>query len=145
MRRVGPVDCVRCGASISLDQADIVGTGYRCNACTMRAQIDAQNEGVADTSDDLDPVHRAQLARVAKRRTRLGVGLLGLLLAPLAVAVSVTGISLASALVAMVGLYYSGTAIDMIITGRENQRRYGGHALPAAKVRLLPPPTDKTD
>jgi len=133
------VTCVRCGASLPLSAADIVGTGYRCTPCTMKVQIADANEGTVDVGDDLPPALRGTLAKKARRRMFGGLALLGVLLAPLAIA-AVTG-SLGVLLVGGLGVYYSGLAGEMIVNGYRESRRFGARALPTATARLLPAAT----
>jgi len=114
-----------------------VGNGYRCAACTTRAQIDAAR-GVDDAVDDLDPATRTRLARRGKLRIACGVGSLGLLISPLVIAALISS-SIPLLLAGAFGVYYSSLAIEAIVLGRDQVRRYGTRALPVARVRELRP------
>lgn len=56
----GSVTCVACGQSIALAQADIVGEGYRCAACSHRAEV-ARAHGQSDVGSHLSRRDRREL------------------------------------------------------------------------------------
>jgi hypothetical protein len=51
-RTLEMVACVRCGAWVALELADLVGNGYRCAACSLCARIE-EHAGLADVADHL--------------------------------------------------------------------------------------------
>src|SRR5215471_11286101 len=78
------VTCVHCKQVVPLAETDVVGLGYRCRACTDRAEIDEEN-GEPDINDHLNAADRAQFAAWGRRLALRGLGL-SLLLAALGVA-----------------------------------------------------------
>lgn len=73
------VTCVRCGAKVALADSDLCGLGYRCRACTLRAEVD-ELEGKADVADHLVAADRARFAEQGKQLA-IKAGLVGALIA----------------------------------------------------------------
>jgi DNA-directed RNA polymerase subunit RPC12/RpoP len=71
----GRLRCVVCHGLLSLGSADIVGLGYRCRACSLRAQLDGNDEAAHLTADE-----RAHVYREPRPRAFLfgGLGMLAL-------------------------------------------------------------------
>jgi DNA-directed RNA polymerase subunit RPC12/RpoP len=128
------VTCVRCGTSLPLGAADVVGTGYRCTRCTTQVEINGANDGMADVGDDLDPGLRVKLARKAKQRVWGGLAVLGALLAPLPIAL-MTG-NLAVLVLGALGVCYSPWAGSAVMAAHHDSRRYGARGLPTATASL---------
>ena len=57
----GEVTCVACGKHLPVGDADIVGLGYRCAACSERATADD------DVAANLPPSERSLLQKLPKR------------------------------------------------------------------------------
>jgi hypothetical protein len=60
------VSCVHCSRVVPLAETDVVGLGYRCRACTDRAEI-GELVGRPDVADHLDIADRARFAESARR------------------------------------------------------------------------------
>jgi len=134
------VTCVRCGCQVAFERADVVGTGYRCDACTLYAQREAA-DGIDDLSDHLPAGDREELLRRKTRIVRWGTTALVLAIGGPAVAVGMTwgvlyglaaGFGMAQLLSNPVALV--GESIADVVRFRRSHR-----GLPAARVRALPP------
>ena len=70
----GEVTCVTCGKHLPVGEADIVGLGYRCAACSETATADD------DVAANVPPAERSLLQKLPSRRSLVvtGVGLLAL-------------------------------------------------------------------
>ena len=132
------VTCVGCGKLVPMTQADIVGLGYRCNACSFAAEQAEERDGIPDVGDHIDIRERDKLAREGKR---LFVGSMvgaGIVIAGPAVAAGILWGGLAALGASVLGLYIGGqwiaTGVDV---GLAKWRRYGRQAmLPGAKLVL---------
>lgn len=74
----GQVTCVVCGAQVALAQADIVGQGYRCAACSQRADLAALAGAAADPALHLSHGDVVGLTASGRRLTWLGLLLLAI-------------------------------------------------------------------
>jgi len=74
----GMVTCIACGRRLRIARADIVGLGYRCGACTAKAQIAELDRGEADVTANLTPSDQARLPRLltGPQLILLGIGCL---------------------------------------------------------------------
>ncbi len=45
------VACARCGMYVAIGAADVVGNGYRCEACSLGAALDVADDGAPDRAD----------------------------------------------------------------------------------------------
>ena len=57
----GRATCITCGTKQPLAQMDVVGQGYRCAACSHKAQIMALTTGQDDMSSNLSSGDRSKL------------------------------------------------------------------------------------
>lgn len=57
----GQVSCVICQAKVPLADADVVGMGYRCSACSQRAEL-AKLTGGGDAASHFSASERQHLA-----------------------------------------------------------------------------------
>jgi DNA-directed RNA polymerase subunit RPC12/RpoP len=57
----GTVTCIACGRSLPPAQADIVGEGYRCAACSTQAEL-ARADGHSDIASHLSKRDRRELS-----------------------------------------------------------------------------------
>lgn len=57
----GNVTCVTCGSKLPVARADVVGQGYRCPACSAKAEIAALTGGPSDVSANLSASDRKAL------------------------------------------------------------------------------------
>ena len=71
----GNVTCVACGNKLPVAKADIVGQGYRCAACTGKAQLAALTGG-SDVDANLSASDRKDLRNAGLKMILPGVGLL---------------------------------------------------------------------
>lgn len=55
------VTCVACGKRVPLARADVVGLGYRCNDCSLRAEV-GELTGSPDVAAHLQVEDRARFA-----------------------------------------------------------------------------------
>jgi hypothetical protein len=54
----GNVTCIQCKTKLPLSRADVVGQGYRCPACSARAEISQLSGGPSDISANLSHADR---------------------------------------------------------------------------------------
>ena len=131
------VTCVRCGRAFPPAEVDIVGTGYRCQACSVAAQLAAAH-GQADVGDNLDLATRQQLAQRA--RWQMVGGLVGTagLFAPAVLATLAMGLGGWTVVLSLIAFYAMTLTLGQFGDGLDKWRRYG-HVpqLPVATVRLL--------
>ena len=78
----GKVTCIACGRQLRLSRADIVGLGYRCGACTAKAQI-AELDGSADVAANLTSEEQTRLPKLMTGRQLIWLGIGCLVLAVL--------------------------------------------------------------
>jgi hypothetical protein len=131
------VNCVRCAGTFRLHEVDIVGTGYRCQTCSVAAALAAAH-GVADVGDNLDLATRHSLARRA--RLQMFGGLFGTagLFAPAVLATLAMGLGGWTVVLTLIAFYAMTITLGTFGDGLEKWRRYAGvPALPTATVRLL--------
>ena len=113
-------------------RADIVGTGYRCEACSLAAQLAAAN-GELDLCDNLTVGDRARIARRGRVKMFAGVTSTSFLVAMLAILMTGGTTSVLSAILMSVTLC---ATVGLTGTGYLEWRRTA--SLPAlATVRLL--------
>jgi hypothetical protein len=110
----GKVACATCGARLLLAQADVVGEGYRCVACSARAHV-AQLEGRSGgAAAHLSHAERSTLREAGRRMVRHGV--LALLVGVLLVLI------LPGRLGNKIGCVTAGTGALMAIAGLARRR-----------------------
>lgn len=134
------VECVRCGRSIAIGLADVVGTGYRCEACGVATEL-AAADGIAD------PDHETAQERVEKLRSARW-SFRALLIATVVLTVGpAVGVGLAAGWAAGVfaGVFAAGcfNGGALVVEQYQNMRarQRGVSALPEATLRRrLPPP-----
>lgn len=63
VRHAGSVRCVICSQPVALGAADLVGLGYRCADCSLRAQIDGSDEAAHLTAEERSRVLREPAPR----------------------------------------------------------------------------------
>jgi len=131
------VTCVRCARTFAPGEVDIVGTGYRCQACSVAAELAAAH-GVADVGDNLDLATRQSLA--TRARWQIAGGLVGTaaLFAPAVLATLAMGLGGWTVVLALIAFYAMTLTLGQFGDGLDKWRRYGHvPALPTATVRLL--------
>lgn len=135
------VSCVRCGRTLPIERTDVVGTGYRCEACSVQALV-AAADGEPDVGDNLDIATRTRLALRGKRTVIGGVVLGAAAFAIPAIAVGWTGGLWMGVIAGGVGLYLAWTAVGSAVDiGWASWRQFGRTpALPTAKLKRLPLP-----
>lgn len=60
------VACVHCKRVVALRETDVVGLGYRCRACSDRAEL-GELTGAPDVSDHLVAADRARFSAAGRR------------------------------------------------------------------------------
>jgi hypothetical protein len=73
----GNVTCVTCHAKLPQAKADVVGLGYRCPACTAKAELAQLTGGPSDIDANLTSSDRGALRAFGWKAIGLGVALLG--------------------------------------------------------------------
>ena len=127
---MGDVTCVRCGAVVPIERADVVGTGYRCDNCS--ASVHGEQ---AEVEDNVPPGERERLAKQGKRKF---VGTLAasstLVGIPAIVAFALTG-PFGAAVAGLFGAYVGSSVFSAYGEQAYSQwRRYRKPALPPARV-----------
>ena len=128
------VVCVRCNATVPAARADVVGTGYRCDQCSLQAEV---TEGADATTDHVEPAERERLAKQGKTKFMAAMGIAGTILAtPTLIGYAVGG-PLFAVLGAVFGIYGGGQVIGTATETYYTQwKRYGKTPqLPAARIR----------
>ena len=74
----GHVACVTCGTRKPLAQMDVVGQGYRCPACSHKAQMNMLLHGDGDVGANLSSGDRSALSSNGMKFIAGGVGLTAL-------------------------------------------------------------------
>jgi len=69
----GHVTCLACGVKLPLSKADVVGLGYRCLACTEKAELAALTAGASDVAVNLSAGDRKALRRAGWKLIAPGV------------------------------------------------------------------------
>jgi hypothetical protein len=59
----GKVTCIGCQTKLPLSRADVVGQGYRCAACSSKAELNALTGGPSDVGANLSVEDRRGLRR----------------------------------------------------------------------------------
>ena len=72
------VACVHCGKTVARTETDLCGLGFRCRACSDKAELDELTGAKPDVADHLVAEDRARFAEQGKRLAlkALGVGAL---------------------------------------------------------------------
>ena len=128
------VVCVRCGGTVPAARADIVGTGYRCDTCSVQAEV---TEGVDAVTDHIDPAERQRLASQGKQKFFAAVAMAATVLAIPSVVGYAVGGPLFALFGGVLGLYGGGQVIGTASeTYYAQWKRYGKvPQLPAARLR----------
>jgi hypothetical protein len=108
----GNATCVTCSARQPVARMDVVGQGYRCAACSHKAQITALTTGQDDMSANLSAGDRSSLKRS------------GLALIATGVAGIVGGIALLAT--TGIGRYVIGAGIGSLAVGFSRLKAGGG-------------------
>ena len=69
----GNVACVTCGSRLPVAKADVVGQGYRCPACSAKADLAKLTGGPSDIAANLSDDDRRGMRAFAARFIGLGV------------------------------------------------------------------------
>ena len=127
------VSCIRCGKTLALEAADVVGNGYRCEQCTFLVQQQGEE---AEVVDNETPEHREKMAKQGKRRFFASMGAGGAVLgAPTAIGFAVGG-PVGAAVGGLLGFYFAGAfAGEMSSMSWRQWRRYRTPPLPKARLR----------
>jgi hypothetical protein len=134
------VTCVRCGRPIRLQDSDVVGLGYRCNACSIQAELEEAN-GRPDLADNLGAADRARLARRGQHTASVGVLLIGLgLVVPAAVALASVPAAIRIGIFTFKYVISLGALATGLGVGQYLYFRDRTPALPAARARRRLPP-----
>jgi hypothetical protein len=125
------VRCVRCGAEVAIESADVVGTGYRCAPCSTT--------NAYALYEHLDPEARETTRRTLKRRVRVHAAVLaGLLATPIALAAA-GATAVAGTLAFLSILYGVPVATATLGIAVANHRRFAKLPLiPAARLLRAP-------
>jgi len=69
----GNVACVTCGTKLPVAKADVVGQGYRCPACTAKADLAKLTGGPSDIAANLSLDDRAGMRAFGAKFIGLGI------------------------------------------------------------------------
>jgi hypothetical protein len=75
------VACVHCGKTVARTETDLCGLGFRCRACSDKAELDELTGAKPDVSDHLAPEDRVRFAAHGKRLALKALGAGALLFA----------------------------------------------------------------
>ena len=120
----GTVLCIACRGKFPPSCVDIVGQGYRCTACSQRAEIERLNGG-SEAASHFTPAERERLRASGSAALWIGVGSLilgiGLCVLLFGLAASDTGASSSGArkLGMYVGIPIILFAVGSIVTGQK--------------------------
>lgn len=73
----GNVACITCGTRLPVAKADVVGQGYRCPACSAKADLARLTGGPSDIDANLSAADRSGMRAFGLKFIGLGVLMMG--------------------------------------------------------------------